>query len=238
VNATAIADETTRATAAEGVNATAIAVETTRATAAEGLNATAIASLYDTVFSDDLEAGSVGIAGVIEMSDDGTIKLGKNSFLLDDTTTSHVLTATNDGTGITATEIVLGGDAPATAEIESVDIRIANDLFIDGFQGDVASRINSNTSAIANNSSRIESNQKNIEQNTRGIAMVAALQHTTVLPGMNNAFDLSAAHFEGETGLALNFARRLSENVQINFGAASTTDFDESVIKAGIGVQW
>jgi hypothetical protein len=68
--------------------------------------------------------------------------------------------------------------------------------------------------------------------------MVAALQHTTVLPGMTNAFDLSAAYFEGETGLALNFARRLSDNVQINFGAASTTDFDESVIKAGIGVQW
>jgi hypothetical protein len=55
---------------------------------------------------------------------------------------------------------------------------------------------------------------------------------------MNNAFDLSAAHFEGETGLALNYARRINENVQINFGAASTTDFDESVIKAGIGVQW
>ncbi len=110
---------------------------------------------------------------------------------------------------------------------------IANGLF-----GDVASRINSNSSAIANNSSRIASNKEDIEQNTRGIAMVAALQHTTVLPGMNNAFDLSAAHFEGETGLALNYARRINENVQINFGAASTTDFDESVIKAGIGVQW
>jgi hypothetical protein len=91
---------------------------------------------------------------------------------------------------------------------------------------------------IDNNSSRIASNKEDIEQNTRGIAMVAALQHTTVLPGMTNAFDLSAAHFEGETGLALNYARRINENVQINFGAASTTDFDESVIKAGIGVQW
>jgi len=207
-------------------------------------NTNDISALTETVFSDDLEAGSVGIAGVVEKRADGTIKLGENSFLLDDTTTSHVLTATNDGTGITATEIILGGDAPGTTETESVDIRVANDLFVDGdlniagLTGDVASRINSNSSAIANNSNRIASNKKDIEQNTRGIAMVAALQHTTVLPGMNNAFDLSAAHFEGETGLALNYARRINENVQINFGAASTTDFDESVIKAGIGVQW
>ena len=207
-------------------------------------NADDISALTETVFSDDLEAGSVGIAGVVEKRADGTIKLGENSFLLDDTTTSHVLTATNDGTGITATEIILGGDSSRTTEIESVDIRVANDLFVDGdlniagLTGDVASRINSNSSAIANNSNRIASNKKDIEQNTRGIAMVAALQHTTVLPGMNNAFDLSAAHFEGETGLALNYARRINENVQINFGAASTTDFDESVIKAGIGVQW
>ena len=207
-------------------------------------NTDGITALNETVFSDDLEAGSVGIAGVVEKRADGTIKLGENSFLLDDTTTSHVLTATNDGTGITATEIILGGNAPGTTETESVDIRVANDLFVDGdlniagLTGDVASRINSNSSAIANNSSRIASNKEDIEQNTRGIAMVAALQHTTVLPGMNNAFDLSAAHFEGETGLALNFARRINENVQINFGAASTTDFDESVIKAGIGVQW
>jgi O-succinylbenzoate synthase len=92
--------------------------------------------------------------------------------------------------------------------------------------------------ADANLQSQIDSNRSDIERNARGIAMVAALQHTTVLPGMNNAFDLSAAHFEGETGLALNYARRINENVQINFGAASTTDFDESVIKAGIGVQW
>jgi hypothetical protein len=218
VNATAITAETTRATAAEVVNATAITAETTRATAAEGVNATAIASLNDTVFSIDLEPGSVGIAGVIEKHADGTIQLGGNTFFFNE---------------VTDTISTTSGDINLDADVD-----ITGDLTIAGLTGDVASRINSNSSAIANNSSRIESNQENIEQNTRGIAMVAALQHTTVLPGMTNAFDLSAAHFEGETGLALNFARRINENVQINFGAASTTDFDESVIKAGIGVQW
>ena len=230
---------------------------------------------------DDTGVSENGIVGVIEKRADGTVKLGENSFIFDDTTASHVLTA--DGA---ATEIVLGGDSQSTGVVESVNIRVANNLDVDGaanvngvlslgdsgngavadvasainantaanlftqadvnqneFDSDAAdfalgSRIDNNASAIANNSSRIASNKEDIEQNTRGIAMVAALQHTTVLPGMNNAFDLSAAHFEGETGLALNFARRINENVQINFGAASTTDFDESVIKAGIGVQW
>ena len=92
--------------------------------------------------------------------------------------------------------------------------------------------------ADTNLQSQISKNREDIDANTRGIAMVAALQHTTVLPGMTHALDISGAHFEGETGMALNYARRINENVQINFGAASTTDFDETVIKAGVGVQW
>jgi len=181
---------------------------------------------------DDTVAGSVdskiagamtgvsanGVDGVIKRNGNNLIELGANTFFFND---------------VTDTISTTSGDINLDADVD-----ITGDLTIAGLTGDVASRINNNSSAIANNSSRIESNQENIEQNTRGIAMVAALQHTTVLPGMTNAFDLSAAHFEGETGLALNFARRINENVQINFGAASTTDFDESVIKAGIGVQW
>jgi hypothetical protein len=185
-----------------------------------------------TLNGDDTVAGSVdskiagamtgisanGVDGVIKRNGNNLIELGANTFFFND---------------VTDTISTTSGDINLDADVD-----ITGDLTIAGLTGDVASRINNNSSAIANNSSRIESNQENIEQNTRGIAMVAALQHTTVLPGMTNAFDLSAAHFEGETGLALNFARRINENVQINFGAASTTDFDESVIKAGIGVQW
>jgi len=168
-------------------------------------------------------------------NEDGFIHIGENSFVLDDSAGAHRLT-TDDGT------LILGGGAVATVDVDA-DLNVAGDIFASGdiFIGSnlgVQSQLDTNAGAIANNSNRIESNKKDIEQNTRGIAMVAALQHTTVLPGMNNAFDLSAAHFEGETGLALNYARRINENVQINFGAASTTDFDESVIKAGIGVQW
>ena len=179
---------------------------------------------------------------LIRREEDDFIHIGKNSFVLDDSVGAHRLT-TDDGT------LILGGPSVTTVDVDA-DLNVAGDIFASGdiFIGSNlgvqsqldtnAGAIANNAGAIANNSNRIESNKKDIEQNTRGIAMVAALQHTTVLPGMNNAFDLSAAHFEGETGLALNYARRINENVQVNFGAASTTDFDESVIKAGIGVQW
>ena len=99
-------------------------------------------------------------------------------------------------------------------------------------------QITSNADAIASNARGIKKNKDDIETNARGIAMVAALQHTTVLPGMTNAFDFGVSHFEGESGMSLNYARRINENWQVNFGAASTTDFDESVVKAGVGVQW
>jgi hypothetical protein len=112
------------------------------------------------------------------------------------------------------------------------------DILNQSSSANFANAIANNSTAIANNSTAIASNKRSIEQNARGIAMVAALQHTTVLPGMNQALDVSAAHFEGETGMSINYARRINENVQINFGAASTDDFDESVIKAGIGFQW
>ncbi len=126
----------------------------------------------------------------------------------------------------------IAGDVALGFRIDDeIDDRIAGDLFLQG-------QINNNAAAISQNASDIASNKKNIEQNTRGIAMVAALQHTTVLPGMTNALDVAASHFEGETGMSINYARRINENWQINFGAASTTDFDESVIKAGVGVQW
>jgi hypothetical protein len=155
---------------------------------------------------------------LIRRDADDNIRIGGNTLIYNDTTDTISTTS---------------GDLTLDAAVD-----ITGDLTIAGLTGDVASRINSNSSAIANNSNRIESNKENIERNTRGIAMVAALQHTTVLPGMTHALDIGAAHFEGETGMSLNYARRINENVQINFGAASTTDFDESVIKAGIGVQW
>jgi hypothetical protein len=116
--------------------------------------------------------------------------------------------------------------------------KVATENYVDNADAILQAQITTNTADIATNARRIASNRRDIESNTRGIAMVAALQTQTVLPGMTQALDLSAAHFEGETGLAINYSRRINDNVQINFGAATTSDGDESVIKGGIGWQW
>ena len=191
------------------MNAAAIAAETTRATAAEGVNAAAIA------------AEVTARDALINRQGDG-IHIGANSFILDDTTGAHVLT-TNDGS------LTLGGGAVTTVDVDA-DLDVNGDIFT---SGDVF---------VAGRSqglqSQIDTNRADIDRNARGIAMVAALQHTTVLPGMTQALDLSAAHYEGETGMALNYSRRINETTQINFGVAATSDFDESVIKGGIGWQW
>ena len=186
------------------------------------------------------EIATNGIDGIITQEVDGSIHIGENSLITNEVGGVQELYAEDAGNlaidiNVTnGSNLLINGVAVATETFATSADTAQSTALTTAFTAADANL----QSQINNNSSRIESNQENIEQNTRGIAMVAALQHTTVLPGMTNAFDLSAAHFEGETGLALNFARRINENVQINFGAASTTDFDESVIKAGIGVQW
>jgi len=170
-----------------------------------------------------------GVEGVIERKEDG-IHIGTESFVFDDLDPLGHRLFTSDGSDLLLGK---GGSDVVIAD----DLFVNGDVFINGNAG-VQSQLDQNAGAIASNSNRIDSNKSDIERNARGIAMVAALQHTTVLPGMNNALDVGAAHFEGETGMSLNYARRVNENVQFNFGAAATTDFEESVIKAGIGVQW
>jgi len=198
-------------------------------------NETAIEDLFDIVDSDDLEEGETGIAGTITKKADGTIHIGENSLVTGESTDINTgvitqsLSATDAGANAIDINITNGSDLRINGDL------VATELYADFGDAGVTAAF---TAADTNLQSQIDNNREDIDRNARGIAMVAALQHTTVLPGMTQALDLSAAIFEGETGLALNYARRINENVQINFGAASTSDFDESVIKAGIGVQW
>ena len=90
---------------------------------------------------------------------------------------------------------------------------------------------------VSNNESQIAVNTEEIQANRRGIAMAAALTHTTILPGNSHALDVSAATFEGETGFAVNYSGRINDKTQINFGAAGTTD-GEGIYRGGVGVQW
>lgn len=166
---------------------------------------------------------------LIRRESDGFIHIGNNSMIYDD-----VSSTTSDRLTSSKSQLIIGGNATTDVLVDAnldvagnanfqQNVNVVGDVFINGNPG-VQSQLNDLDNRV--------------DENARGIAMVAALQHTTVLPGMTNALDVSAAHFEGETGMSINYARRINENVQINFGAASTTDFEESVIKAGVGYQW
>jgi ECM component-binding autotransporter adhesin len=157
-----------------------------------------------------------------------TIEIGNNTLVYDFSDPSA------DRLTSTKSELIIGGNGTTDVTVDAnldvagdanfqQNVSIAGDLFINGNPGVQA---------------QLDNLDSRVDENARGIAMVAALQNSTVLPGMTHALDVGAAHFEGETGMSLNYSRRINENVQINFGAASTTDFDESVIRAGVGVQW
>ena len=80
--------------------------------------------------------------------------------------------------------------------------------------------------------------QSNIDENTRGIAMVAAMTNTQVAAGKTHGVDFNMAQFQSETGFGFGYANRINENVQVHTSVASTTDFDESVVRVGVAYQW
>ena len=176
--------------------------------------------------ADELEDNHVGIAGTITRNTEtGEVHIGENSLITNEVNGVQELYA-QDGTGAAI----------------NIDITNGSDLLIDGVSvatdADVTFEANARAAADAALQTQIDTNRAAIDRNARGIAMVAAMTHTTVLPGMTHALDISAAHFEGETGMALSYSRRISDGVQVNFGTASTTDFEEAVVRAGIGFQW
>ncbi|MFL2842939.1 MAG: YadA-like family protein, partial [Coraliomargaritaceae bacterium] len=85
-------------------------------------------------------------------------------------------------------------------------------------------------------SDRIDHNASQIDENRKGIAMVAAMTHTTLLPGKTQALDLGVASFEGETAFSVNFAKRVDDGVQINVSAAKSGKV--SAFKGSVGWQW
>ena len=88
------------------------------------------------------------------------------------------------------------------------------------------------------NRADISRNTSDIQRNREGIAMVAAMTHTTLLPGNDVALDIGIANFESETAYSINFARRVKEGVQVNLSAASTSGLSDAVVRGSIGFQW
>ena len=190
---------------------------------------------FDTI-NEDVDGDGQLDAFAEDVNQNGTLDVAARNYMtsVDPTAPATLL----DLDMIVANDLLVNGEIVATenyVDQAELDAIAAANAYTDAREVAITAAF---TAADANLQRQINTNREDIDRNARGIAMVAALQHTTVLPGMTQALDLSAAHFEGETGLAINYSRRINDNVQINFGAASTSDFDENVVKAGIGWQW
>jgi hypothetical protein len=244
-----ITAETTRATAAEGVLDGKITAETSRATAAEGV--------LDGKITQEVADRTALIRNV-----GGKIHIGQNSLVTSEAGGFQELSAQTVGGGSIDINVTNGSDLRVNGVSVATDTDVANeaaartlaDTLIrnDFAAADTAER---NARIAADNSIRNEfqtadddirnefqtadRNLRNdIDTNTRGIAMVAAMTNTTIRDGMTQGVDFNISQFEGETGFAFGYARKINENVQLHGAAASTTDFEESVGRLGVSFQW
>jgi hypothetical protein len=173
---------------------------------------------------------------LIRQDKDGSIHIGANSLITNEVGGEQQLYARD-------------------ASLNPININVTNgsDLLVDGVSvatdADVAAERASRISAdnelrndlndeVAARQSADYGLSKRIDKNTRGIAMVAAMTNTTIQSGMHQAVDFNMAHFEGETGFAFGYANKINENLQVHAGAASTADFEESVVRLGFSYQW
>lgn len=85
---------------------------------------------------------------------------------------------------------------------------------------------------------RVGRAERDISKLRRGVAMAAALQTPVIAEGHNNALKVGVAAFDGETGLAAGYARKLNDSVTVNAEVATTSDFDETIVRGGANYSW
>jgi hypothetical protein len=215
----------------------------------EGLSESELAMI--TVAGDPLPGGGGNLAVEGNARIDGALTLGTiadvEQSILDEVAAraaaDDVLAAAINAEEVaraTADDALQGGiDEVAGNLADEAAARAAADAdIVSGYMAADSSIVAGYMAADSMLAARISSVEDKVESNTRGIAMVAALTSPTVREGMENALDFSLAHFDGETGAAISYARRVNENVQLNIAAASDTDFEETVVRGGVSLQW
>lgn len=210
-----VATEAARATAAETVLDNKITAETTRATAREN----------------QIEADSIARDNVLDSK------------------------ITAETTRATAAENALGvriDDEAATRAAADTQLQANIDSTRTDLQAQIAAettRARSVETALDNRVSNLESRASNLEAQTarnsrdiktlrRGVSMAAALQTPVIGEGKNNAAKIGVTYFDGETGLAAGYARRLNDSVTVNAEVATTDDFDDIIARAGLNYTW
>ncbi|MEK6231857.1 MAG: YadA C-terminal domain-containing protein, partial [Luteolibacter sp.] len=125
------------------------------------------------------------------------------------------------------------------AVANEANIRSNADILLNNRITNETNRVNGEIVRLDNRIDNVKSNlESSIDKNSRGIAMVAAMTNTRVEAGKCHGVDFNLSNFRGETGFAFGYANRVNENVQVHGAIASTTDFDESVVRVGVSYQW
>ena len=99
-------------------------------------------------------------------------------------------------------------------------------------------RMSSAENVLQDHETRLVGAEQNIQQLQRGVAMVAALQTPVIEYGSNNAMKFSMANYGSENGFSFGYARRLFKGFSADVEAATTSQFEEAVIRGGINFSW
>ena len=99
-------------------------------------------------------------------------------------------------------------------------------------------RMSSAENVLQDHETRLVGAEENIQQLQRGVAMVAALQTPVIEYGSNNAMKFSMANYGSENGFSFGYARRLFKGFSADVEAATTSQFEEAVIRGGINFSW
>ena len=99
-------------------------------------------------------------------------------------------------------------------------------------------RMNSAENVLQDHETRLVGAEENIQQLQRGVAMVAALQTPVIEYGSNNAMKFSMANYGSENGFSFGYVRRLFKGFSADVEAATTSQFEEAVIRGGINFSW
>ncbi|MDR1280547.1 MAG: YadA-like family protein [Opitutaceae bacterium] len=117
----------------------------------------------------------------------------------------------------------------------SIDAESARARTVEAALDNRVTSLEGRTSALEARTAR---NTRDIKTLRRGISMAAALQTPVIGEGKNNAAKIGVAYFDGETGLAAGYARRLNSAVTVNAEVATTDDFDDVMARAGVNYTW
>jgi len=125
------------------------------------------------------------------------------------------------------------------AAIDAVDKRFTEAVNGLGQRvGSLENRMNSAENVLRNHETRLVGAEENIQQLQRGVAMVASLQTPVIEYGSDNAMKFSMANYGSENGFSFGYARRLFKGFSADVEAATTSQFEEAVIRGGINFSW